>query len=158
MNSIATSVLVAFAVFLGALVGLNLHRVLPKSHLTKETQDVIRLGTGMLSVLASLVLGLLIATAKNAYDTTDQSFRSYAAEIALLNETLRDYGAAAATPRDTLRHYTVSLLHDVWPAKGDADRPVRAPPDCRAAGADAERDSRAEATGPEPSVAAGSRH
>ncbi len=119
MNSIATSVLVTFAVFLGALVGLNLHRVLPKSHLTKETQDVIRLGTGMLSVLASLVLGLLIATAKNAYDTTDQSFRSYAAEIALLNETLRDYGAAAATPRDTLRHYTVSLLHDVWPAKGD---------------------------------------
>lgn len=119
MNSIATAFLVTFAVFLGSLIGLNLHRVLPRSHLTKETQDVVRLGTGMLSVLASLVLGLLIATAKNAYDGTDQSFRSYAAEIALLNETLRDYGADAATPRDTLRRYTEQLLHDVWPAHGD---------------------------------------
>jgi hypothetical protein len=119
MNTVATSFLITLTVFLGSLVGLNLHRVLPKSHLTKETQDVVRLGTGMVSVLASLVLGLLIATAKNAYDNTDQAFRSYGAEIALLNETLRDYGTAAAAPRDTLRHYTVALLHDVWPDKGD---------------------------------------
>lgn len=119
MNSVATAFLVTFAVFLGSLVGLNLHRVLPRSHLTKETQDVVRLGTGMLSVLASLVLGLLIATAKNAYNTTDQAFRSYAAEIALLNETLRDYGAEAAKPRDTLHQYTVRLYHDVWPEHGD---------------------------------------
>ena len=118
MNAISTSILVTFAVFVGSLIGLNLHRVLPRSHLTKETQDVLRLGTGMLSVLASLVLGLLIATAKNAYDSTDQAFRSYAAEIALLNETLRDYGAEAVPPRDTLRRYTEFLLHDVWPDKG----------------------------------------
>ncbi len=119
MNSIEVSLLVAACVFAGGIVGLNLHRVLPRTHLTKETQDVIRLGTGMVSVLASLVLGLLIATAKNSFDTTDQSIRAYAAEIALLNETLRDYGRSASGARDILRQYTKQLLQNLWPKKGE---------------------------------------
>lgn len=115
MNSIAVSLLVSACVFAAAIVGLNLHRVLPRTHLTKEAEDVIRLGTSMVSVLASLVLGLLVATAKNSYDTTDQAIRAYAAEIALLNETLRDYGRGASVPRDDLRQYTQQFLRDVWP-------------------------------------------
>ncbi len=46
--------------------------------MSKESRDVVLLGTGMLSVLASLVLGLLIATAKSSYDTKDTSVRTYA--------------------------------------------------------------------------------
>ncbi len=122
MNSVAISLLVTACVFGGALLGMSLHRVLPKAHLTKETQDVIRLGTGMLSVLASLVLGLLIATAKSSYDTTDHSIRAYAAEIALLNETLRDYGGGATVPRDALRQYVVQMIQHRWPKKA-AERP-----------------------------------
>lgn len=119
MNSIAVSLLVSACVFAAAIVGLNLHRVLPRAHLTKETQDVVRLGTGMVSVLASLVLGLLVATAKSSFDTTDQAVRAYAAEIALLNETLRDYGRGAAGPHEALRQYTQRLLRNRWPKNGD---------------------------------------
>jgi hypothetical protein len=97
---------------------LYLNRLLPEHHLTKETQDVIKLGIGMLSVLASLVLGLLIATAKSSYDSTDHAIRSYAAELALLNETLRDYGGDALVPHDLLRSYTERLLQDGWPRSG----------------------------------------
>ena len=118
MNSITISLCVAAVVFAGGLVGLQAHRWLPDHHLTKETQEVVRLGTGMLSVLASLVLGLLIATAKTSYDTTDKAIRSYAAELALLNETLRDYGGPAAAPRDLLRSYTQRLLANGWPTDG----------------------------------------
>src|ERR1700712_1252439 len=109
MNAISISLAVAACVFAGGLVGISLHRWLPSTHLTKETQDVVRLGTSMLSVLASLVLGLLIATAKTSYDATDGSIRAYAAELALLNETLRDYGDSAASTRDLLRSYTEAL-------------------------------------------------
>ena len=119
MNSIVVSLLVSACVFAAAIVGLNLHRVLPATHLTKETQDVLRLGTGMVSVLASLVLGLLVATAKSSYDSMDQAVRGYAAEIALLNETLRDYGGGASVPHDALRHYTERLLQNRWPTNGD---------------------------------------
>jgi hypothetical protein len=72
----------------------------------------------MLSVLASLVLGLLIATAKSSYDSTDRAIRSYAAELALLNEALRDYGGDASVPHDLLRNYIERLLQDGWPKGG----------------------------------------
>jgi hypothetical protein len=78
MNTITTSLSVAGCVFVGSLVGLMLHRFLPKSHLTKDTHEVVLLGTTMLSVLASLVLGLLIATAKSAYDATETALRNHA--------------------------------------------------------------------------------
>lgn len=122
MNAVGVSLVVALCVFAGGVIGLALHRVMPKAHLTKETQEVIRLGTSMLSVLASLVLGLLIATAKTTFDRTEHDIRSYAAELILLNETLRDYGDSAAAPRKLLREYTAQLLEDNWPSV--ADRPV----------------------------------
>lgn len=118
MNTIMASVLVAACIFLGGVGGLYLHRILPKDHLTQETLNAVKLGTGMLSVLASLVLGLLIATAKTSYDQTDQAIRNYAAELALLNETLRDYGGPASVPRDLLRDYTSQFLRLGWPQDG----------------------------------------
>ena len=118
MHALGMGFLVAAAVFGGALVGLSLHRLLPDRHLSKETQDVVRLGTGMLSVLASLVLGLLIATAKSSYDGTDVAVRTYCADLILLDETLRDYGDAAVKPRHLLHAYTAMLLHDVWEGHG----------------------------------------
>src|SRR5579871_4383111 len=120
MSSITASILVAVCIFSGGLIGLNLHRILPKHHLTKETTDVIKLGTGMLSVLASLVLGLLIATAKTSRDSTQQSIQTYAAELALLNEVLRDYGGDAAKPHQQLRAYITRFMTETWPPNGDS--------------------------------------
>lgn len=108
----------AACAFAGGIGGLYLPCVLPSWHLSKETQEVVRLGTGMVSVLASLVLGLLIATAKSSYDTTDASIRTYGADLIMLDETLRDYGDDAIPARRLLRGYTELLLEDSWPADG----------------------------------------
>ena len=120
MYAVIISLLVTACVFVGGLTGVLLHPRLPQSHLTRETQDVVKLGTGMLAVLASLVLGLLIATAKSSSDTTDRDIRSYAGDIIVLAETLRDYGADAATPADRLLRFTSQTLHDIWPEDGAA--------------------------------------
>lgn len=120
MSPPLASLAVSVAVFAGALVGLYLHRMLPEAHLTKDTQDVVRLGTGMLSVLASLVLALLISTAKTTYDTTDKNLRTFSAELILLDETLRDYGGDAAVPRDLLRRYTARMIDETWPTGDQA--------------------------------------
>lgn len=120
MNPVGLSLAVAATVFVGGVIGLHLHRILPPEHLTRETQDVVRLGTGMLSVLASLVLGLLISTAKTSSDTTDRAMRGFAAELILLDETLRDYGDTARPPRTILRQYAERALEDHWPASPDA--------------------------------------
>ena len=120
MNAITIGMLVTGCVFGAGLAGVLLHPGLPKPHLTRETQDVVKLGIGMLSVLSSLVLGLLIATAKGSSDSTDRNVRSYAADIICMAETLRDYGADATTPMDLLRRFTSPTLHDIWPEDGAA--------------------------------------
>ena len=120
MSPESASLAVSAAVFAGALVGLYLHRMLPEGHLTKDTQDVVRLGTGMLSVLSSLVLAMLISTAKTNYDSTDKDLRTFSANLILLSETLRDYGGDAAVPRGLLRGYTTRMIAETWPARGEA--------------------------------------
>ncbi len=114
MTTLSISLLVSACVFAGGVTGLYLHRLIPEAVLTRETLDVVKLATGMLSVLASLVLGLLIATAKGSYDNTDKQVRTYAAELLLLDETLRDYGETALPTRRMLRAYTARVLEDLW--------------------------------------------
>lgn len=113
MTTTATSALIAGIIFAASLIGLALPRVLPERHLSKDTLDAIKLGTGMLSVLASLVLGLLIATVKTSFDTTASQVRVYSADLIVLDETLRDYGAATVPIRRMVRDYTAKLLNDV---------------------------------------------
>ena len=119
MSDLTTSLIVAGCVFSGGMVGLQLHRVLPSHHLAKEALDVIRLGTGMVSVLTSLVFGLLIATAKSGSDTADHAMRAHAADTILLDRTLRSYGAETAEARALLRRTTERTLHDLWPKPGE---------------------------------------
>lgn len=88
---------------------------LPERHRSAESHEAVKLATGMLSVLAALVLGLLIASVKNAFDTTDAQIRQFATNLILLNQTLTDYGPETAEARKMLRHYTVLALADNWP-------------------------------------------
>src|SRR5271166_2512480 len=117
MSAWSIGLIVAALVFAGGVLGTQLHRFLPAEHLSKETRDVVMLVTGMLSVLASLVLGLLIATAKSSYDTKDTSVRTFAADMVLLDETLRNYGDDALNARRSLRDYATDLFHSVRPDK-----------------------------------------
>ena len=88
---------------------------LPENHRSAASHDAIKLGTGMISVLASLVLGLLTAGIKNSFDTTDGQIRTFAANLILLDETLRDYGPDATNARKLLHDYTARAIEDQWP-------------------------------------------
>ena len=114
MDPLITSIVISAGVFAGGIAGLYLHRVLSTDQVSAEAQSVVRLVTGMLSVLASLVLGLMIATVKSSFDSTDNAVRSYAASLILLDETLRDYGDGALPARRLLRDYTTMLVNDLW--------------------------------------------
>ena len=50
----------------GIFIGTAFRRALPENHLSKETQDVVRLGAGLTATIAALVLGLLIGGAKGS--------------------------------------------------------------------------------------------
>jgi hypothetical protein len=123
MSSLTTAAIVIGCVFSGSLLGMWLSYCLPEHHRSAESRDAVKLATGMLSVLAALVLGLLIASVKNSFDNTDSEIRHFAATLILLNRTLSDYGPETAEARQMLRRYTGRALEDNWPEKGAT--PVR---------------------------------
>jgi len=69
MNALAIGGIVFAAVFGGALLGMSLRAVLPEHHLSAESKDIIRVAMAMIATLAALVVGLLIASAKNSFDS-----------------------------------------------------------------------------------------
>jgi hypothetical protein len=117
------SLLVSAVVFGGAAFSIFFNRWLPAEHLSKETQDVIRLGTGMISVLASLVLGLLVATTKGSFDQTDSEVKGLSTDLIMLDRDLRDYGPQSADARDLLHRFVVRDIDEIWPQDETADEP-----------------------------------
>ncbi len=106
--------LVSGCVFLGGIAGMLMYRLLPAEHQTTETRDNIRLAIGMISILASLVLGLLTASAKQTFDRADQELRGFAADIIILDQVLRTYGPEADAARAVLRAYTDRAVATTW--------------------------------------------
>jgi hypothetical protein len=67
-------------------------RKLPKHHLSEESQDVVRLGSGLVATIAALVIGLLIAAAKSSFDLQSGQVKQMTADLILLDNLLSEYG------------------------------------------------------------------
>ena len=120
--------LIVFAcVFGGALLGMFLRGVLPEHHLSEDTKDVIKLGMGLIATMAALVLGLVIATAKSAYDTQNAAVKHTAAKPLLLDRVLSNYGPETKETRDLLRRTVASRLDAIWPKDRSQRARVGAP-------------------------------
>src|SRR5260370_2802529 len=64
MNPLLTASIVLALILGGILAGTALRKALPDAHLSPESKDVIRLGSGLVATMAALVLSLLISSAK----------------------------------------------------------------------------------------------
>jgi spore maturation protein SpmA len=63
--------LILFIVFVGVtLLGGRLRRLLPEEQLSAESKDAIKLALGLVGTMTAILLGLLISSAKSAFDTT----------------------------------------------------------------------------------------
>jgi hypothetical protein len=128
--TIALYGLVTFAVlFGGGLLGLFLGRVMPEEYHSDATQKIVQTATGMVSLLAALVLGLLVATAKNKFDTNNQQTEQFAANLMLINRELANYGQGANDSKALLRKYTIAKIAATWPQEsGPKPGPDDPPP------------------------------
>jgi hypothetical protein len=78
----------------------------PERHLTKETEDVVKLGMGVIATMSALIIGLLLASAKGSFETKNAELRQFSADLILLDRQLAHYGPEAKEARDLLRRYT----------------------------------------------------
>lgn|ERR1022692_2229091 len=115
MSSMAISLIVFVCVFGGALFGMFLRGVLPKSHLEDASKDVVKLMMGLLATLTALVLGLLIASAKNSFDAQTADVAEISSKVVLLDRVLANYGPEAKATREVLRGVIVRNLDRLWP-------------------------------------------
>ena len=116
MSALAVASIVFVCVFVGALFGMYLRRLLPGSHLSEDSKDVVRLATGLVATMAALVLGLLVASAKGSYDTQKSGLDDITANVTLLDRTLAQYGPSAQEARAILRTTLAGAIARLWPA------------------------------------------
>jgi hypothetical protein len=117
MTEIESALLVFFLLLASTGIGAIIRPLLPEEHKAQETVQLVQLLVGMLVTFAALVLGLLTASAKTVFDTTDNDVRAYAAAIIELDRAMRDYGADLDETRAVLRSYTAAAIASTWPAE-----------------------------------------
>jgi len=115
VSPIAIGLIVLVCVFGGAVLGMFLQKVLPEHYLNDASKDVVKLVTGLIATLAALVLGLLVASAKNSFDTVNEGFRESAAKIILLDRALAQYGPETKDLRDLLKRGFTARVEQFFP-------------------------------------------
>jgi len=115
MNTTLTA-LIVFGCLVGAvLLGRALRRVLPEDHLTADSRDTIKLAMGLVATMTALVLGLLVSSAKGAYDTKRSEVIQLAANVAFLDRLLSLYGSEAAEARAGFHKAVQEAVRQIWP-------------------------------------------
>jgi hypothetical protein len=102
------------SIAIGGALGMLIRIRLPDANLIAESKEVVRLGAGLMGTVAALVLGLMIASAKNSYDTQIANVRQLTANIILLDELLEQYGPETRAARTMIRSAAAITVQRVW--------------------------------------------
>ena len=118
MNAWAVASITFFCTFGGALLGTFIRSSVPASHMSKESQDVVRLGMGLVATMTALLLGLVTASAKGVFDAQDAAIKSSAVNILTLDRDLAGYGPETRPIRDRLKDIVALRFESTWPTAG----------------------------------------
>jgi hypothetical protein len=110
---------ITFACAFGtALAGAFIRDRLPAPHLAKDSQDVVRLGMGLVATMTALLLGLVTASARSTYDAQDAAIKTSSVNILTLDRHLAEYGPETKPTRDLIRDAVAFRLEAIWPSDG----------------------------------------
>ena len=115
MSDNAIGLLVLACIFGASLLGMLMRPALSQHHLSADTKDSVKLGMGLVGTMTALMLGLLVAAAKSAYDTEKSEVTQMAAKLIFLDRVLANYGPESADSRVELRRMVESALSRMWP-------------------------------------------
>jgi hypothetical protein len=117
MSAIAVGIIAFVCVFGGTLLGLLLRKTLPDHHLTGDSKDAVKMGTGLIATLSALVLGLLVSSAKNSFDDMSSAITQSSAKLIMLDRTMTHYGPETQPIRQMLSRSVVAGIKMIWPEK-----------------------------------------
>jgi hypothetical protein len=114
MNVPVVACLVFAGLATASLGCLLFYERLPERHRQDDTQGVVRLVANIFVVMTSLVLGLMINSAKTRFDGINRDVHSYATGLILLERSLLVYGAAAEPAHARLHAYAERAANGRW--------------------------------------------
>jgi hypothetical protein len=115
VNTIITSGIIFAFLFGATLLGMLLRKVLPEHHLSGDAKDSVKVAMGLVATMVALVLGLLIAAAKDKYDKESAGVTQMAAKVIYLDRMLANYGSEASDVREQLRKMVEMVRDRMWP-------------------------------------------
>jgi len=123
MSAISVSLIAFACVFGAALLGMLLQTVLPRDHLHADSKDVVKLGMGLVGMMAALVLGLLVGSAKGSYDAQSNAISNLAANVVVLDRVLAHYGPESKEAREQVRGAVVMMIDQLWGSREPGTAP-----------------------------------
>ena len=118
MHNPLTVSLVVMCFILGSIaIGARLRTRLPEHHLSPESENVVKLGVGLIATMSALVLGLLIASAKTTYDLKTNELNQITADSLLIDQLLAQYGPETKPIREQLRDSLQAMTNILWNEK-----------------------------------------
>ncbi|HEY5797542.1 MAG TPA: hypothetical protein VIU82_21280 [Bosea sp. (in: a-proteobacteria)] len=118
MNEVRIAIFAFLCLAAASLGALFSYERLPPHQRQDDTHAVVRLIANIFVVMTSLVLGLMISSAKGRFDAVNRDVHSYATELILLDRMLLLYGPEAVGARRELRAYTERAANGHWTAEG----------------------------------------
>lgn len=122
---IADEILVSAMTFLGLMAAslgcLFGHVRLSAKQLQDDTNTTVRLVANIFVVMTSLVLGLMLNSAKNTFQAVDDNLHSYATDLILLDRTIRAIGPEADNAHRSLVAYMERAIADIPIVVADRD-------------------------------------
>ncbi|MEP9367843.1 hypothetical protein [Xanthobacter sp. VNH20] len=126
MDALTLGFIVFIALFGGAAVAIRIAPSLPAHHLSKDSQDAVKLGVGMIAAMASLVLGLMTASVSGNFSNASKDVSSYALNLLSLDTDMRHFEPQSCAAQVLLADYIRAVLHETWTSA--ADLPARRNP------------------------------
>lgn len=114
MNPLTIAMIVFGCLAAATLLGMRLRAVLPDHHLNAEAKDSVRIAMGLVATMSALILGLLVASTKEVYDTERTNVTQIAAKIIHLDRALVNYGPATQPARALLRQALGDAINRIW--------------------------------------------
>lgn len=109
MRDIVIAVLIFVCLLAASLISQRAYHRIPDQD---DTHQVVRSLAGLFVVMTSLLLGLMLNSAKTTFEQVDQNVHAYATELILFDRTLVLYGTDAKPTRDSLLVYLKHAVSD----------------------------------------------
>ena len=93
---------------------MALNAWVPEKHLDGGSADAVKLVMSLIATLSALVLGLLIASAKDTYDTQANDVVQISAGLIQLDRVLKVYGPETQDARKFLRETAIDKIKQIW--------------------------------------------